>query len=443
MQLNASYAGIWKIAYPIIIGSLAQNLIGFTDLVFLGRVGEVEFGASGLITIYYYALIMIGFGISRGGQILLARRLGQQQHFEVGKLTHNLFYLEMLVATALFLFLLFGSSTVLTLFIQSTDIYQASLAYLDYRSYSIFFSFFGFVLMALYTSIGRTKIIAIVTISLFLSNIALNYTLIFGKFGLPAMGIAGAGLASTIAEVLSTVIGIFFIVRDKKLKKYYLHQFHRVDWHYIKQIVHISNPLVLQYVLSLGGWFIIFSLIESMGERALAVSTVLKYIYTLYGIPAWGFASAVNSLVSNLIGQGNYEETIQAIFRTAMLSFLSTSALCLTLVLFPYTIVAVFTDDVNVILETQPILFMILAIILTNCVGVIIFNSVMGTGATQYSLLSQIIATTVYLAYAVLVTTVLQLTLSHVWASEFIYWTILGFLSWWFLQNGKWQQYKL
>ena len=83
-------------------------------------------------------------------------------------------------------------------------------------------SFFGFVLMALYTGIGRTKIIALITSVLFISNVCLNYSLIFGEFGMPAMGIGGAGLASTLAEIISTVIGLFFIFRDKEAASYFV-----------------------------------------------------------------------------------------------------------------------------------------------------------------------------------------------------------------------------
>ena len=108
MQLKASYKHIWQLAYPIIVGSFAQNLIGVTDIIFLSRVGETEFGAAGIISIYYLALVMIGFGISRGGQVLIARRAGQQNYEAIGKITYNLFYVEMLVAFVLWFFLKFA-----------------------------------------------------------------------------------------------------------------------------------------------------------------------------------------------------------------------------------------------------------------------------------------------------------------------------------------------
>ena len=68
---------IWQITYPILISLLMENMIGLTDTAFLGRVGEVELGASALAGVYYMAIFMLGFGFSIGVQILIARRNGE------------------------------------------------------------------------------------------------------------------------------------------------------------------------------------------------------------------------------------------------------------------------------------------------------------------------------------------------------------------------------
>lgn len=65
---------IWRVAYPILISLVVQNLINITDTAFLGRVGEIELGASALAGVYYMSVYMIGFGFSTGAQILMARR---------------------------------------------------------------------------------------------------------------------------------------------------------------------------------------------------------------------------------------------------------------------------------------------------------------------------------------------------------------------------------
>ncbi len=440
MRINASYKDIWKLAYPIIIGSFAQNFIGITDVIFLGRVGEVEFGAVGLISIYYLVMVMIGFGISRGGQILIARRVGENKYKEVGAITYNLFLLEMVVAFFLFFFLFFGSPLVLSLFIADQQIYDACLVYINYRAFSIFFSFFGFALMALYTGIGRTKIIAVVTSVLFITNVCLNYCLIFGYYGFPEMGIAGAGLASTIAEIVGAVVGIAYILKDKTLLAYDVLKKHVYDKDIVSRINRLSMPIVIQFVVGLGGWFLLFSLIESMGKRALSISTVLKYVYTFYSIPAWGFASAANALVSNIIGQKKYKQVYLAINRTAILSFIFTITPCLSLILFSDWILSVFTNDPEVIKGAEDILQVIIVTLLAGSISVVVFNGLVGTGATMLSLLIESASVVIYLIYAFAVVKVFFLGLGYVWGSELLYWMAMVVLTWGYMYTGHWKK---
>ena len=83
-----SYKEIWLIAYPILISLIMEQMIGITDTAFLGRVGEVELGASAIAGVYYLAIFMIGFGFTVGSQILIARRNGEGNYRTIG----NIFY---------------------------------------------------------------------------------------------------------------------------------------------------------------------------------------------------------------------------------------------------------------------------------------------------------------------------------------------------------------
>ena len=81
-----SYRNIWRVAYPILISLVMEQMIGLTDTAFLGRVGEVELGASAIAIIYYMVLFMIGFGFSLGTQIIIGRRNGEGNFRETGKI---------------------------------------------------------------------------------------------------------------------------------------------------------------------------------------------------------------------------------------------------------------------------------------------------------------------------------------------------------------------
>ena len=84
MTTKYTYKEIWLIAYPILISLIMEQLIGMTDTAFLGRVGEIELGASAIAGVYYLAIFMMAFGFSIGAQILIARRNGEQQYRTIG-----------------------------------------------------------------------------------------------------------------------------------------------------------------------------------------------------------------------------------------------------------------------------------------------------------------------------------------------------------------------
>lgn len=90
MKTKYSYKQIWTISYPILISLIMEQMIGMTDTAFLGRVGEIELGASAIAGVYYLAIFMMAFGFSIGAQILIARRNGEGNYKEIGPI----FYLS-------------------------------------------------------------------------------------------------------------------------------------------------------------------------------------------------------------------------------------------------------------------------------------------------------------------------------------------------------------
>jgi len=103
MKVTATYRNIWDISYPIILGSLATTVLNLTDTAFIARVGETELGAMAISTVFYFVIIMLGISLGIGSQILIARRAGEGNQPEIGKLFDHSFI--MLAALALLTFL--------------------------------------------------------------------------------------------------------------------------------------------------------------------------------------------------------------------------------------------------------------------------------------------------------------------------------------------------
>ena len=443
MQLDLSYRQIWKISAPIMLGSAAQNVIALSDAVLLYHKGEIEFAAIGFAGVFYITIAAIGYSFSRGGQIIIARRMGEQKPWAVGHIFHTMLLFELALALLMWAFMRYGTPWFFAFFLDhSPEIYRKSLEYIHYRSYGVFFSYSGIALISLYSGIARPGIILADTVVLAVVNLVLNYGLIFGAFGLPAMGIGGSGLASSIAEAVAFVVFVTYMLFDKKTRPMRIFTWPRPDWPLTRQQLNLALPVVANAAVGQGSWVFFFGMVENLGERALAVSNLARTVYLLLSIPMWGFSSGVNTLVSNLIGQGRHHDVLKAAWKTGKFCWAVSMALAVPVLLFPgkllYPLLG--KSDMTLIGDTQPVFYLLLLILSLATVGVVFINALAGTGATWFGLKLQAITVTIYLSYIFIVTNYTTLGLPWVWVAEVLYWIVMIALVLFYLRTEHWHR---
>lgn len=438
MESAVSYKRIWEVAYPIILGSVAQNLINVTDTAFLGRVGEIELGASALGGMYYFVLIMLAMGFGTGAQIIIARRLGENKHDDIGATFNHAFYFMVPLALVSFLLMFFLSSSILRPVVESDAIFTSTIQYVDYRMYGIFFAFGQVLFRSFYIGIAYTKVITWSTIVMAGVNVVLDYALIFGHWGFPEMGIQGAALASVIAEFSALAFLLVYTINKKFKKQYKLFEPQKPDLKLFNRLLKLSSPIMLQNFLSLGVWFAFFLFVEKLGEQALAISNIIRSIYIVLMIPVWGFAAAANSLASYLIGMGKSDEIFKLLKRIILMCVSGVAAFVLLSLIVPEAIISVYTNDPSLLEGSVPVLFVVNFGALAIAVGFILFNGVLGTGKTHISFLIELVVLTVYLLFVYIAVNRFQANVTQVWISEIVYGLLLALLSWLYLKKGRW-----
>ncbi len=434
-----------QLSVPIMLGSAGQNLIALTDSLFLYGYNENDFAAVGFISVFYLVLSAVGFGFSKGGQILIARKFGEGANLQVNKFFYAILIFELLLGFILFIILKLYAYEILSLFIQSEVILSKSIEFLKYRSYGLIFSFAGLSLLSLYMGIGKPKIILIDTVFLGIANLILCYAFVYGKFGLPEMGISGAGLASTIAEVAALIFFLIFMLFDSHIKPYSLNKLQKISYEEIRHVIKIGVPIMFQSMIGIASWFIFFSFIEKLGERALAISNLLRVLYLVFSIPCWGFASAINTMVSRTIGRGREVRVLKQVFHSSIISVGLTALLA-----FPFLLLGnVFLKPLlggehgDVYSDTSTYFGLLYLILLVASFSIIYFNGVSGTGEGFKGLSIQLIGSISYLVLAYIsISFPEQMGLRWAWISEMVYWAVQCVLSWWVLKSGKWYLIK-
>jgi putative MATE family efflux protein len=435
-----STKNILKISYPIILTLIAQNVINVTDTAFLGRVSEVALGASAIGGVFYFAIYMIGFGFSQGAQILIGRRNGEGNFNQIGPIFNSSLIFNGLLAVVLFAASSWGIPHLMKVLVSSQHIYTASIEFLHWRIYGYFFVFLNVVFRSLYVGTTQTKVLTMSAFITAITNIVLDYIMIFGKFGFPEMGIAGAAIASVIAEATSTVYLAIHTYTRMDSKKYGLVTRLHADLATIGQILKLSVFVMFQFFISISTWFLFFIFIERMGERPLAVTNIGRSMYVLLMIPASALSTTASTLVSNLIGAGMKQEVIKTVNKIMRIAVLMVLPILVIAFIFPELFAHIYTDDHSLMLASVPVIRVVCVAIIFFALGNVIVNGVSGTGSTQVAFYLELLTLFFYVSYIYYTAIYNPQTVEVVWMSEFVYWSLIGGLGYLFLRKGKWHE---
>lgn len=443
LPLSTKSSTIWKLVIPILLGNLAQTAISLTDTAFLGRLGEIELGAAAMSGIYYFCFTTLAWGFAIGLQIIVARRVGEKRFHLIGNtLLHGMMFI-LPFATLLFSLLKFVSPLFMKSALSSEAVYYVSMEFLDYRSFGIFFASVNFMFRSFYIGLSKTKSIGYSTLLMAITNIVLDWALIFGSPLNEPMGVKGAAIASVSAEISATILFILYTTFAKPIEGYPIFKGYKFDFSIIKSIFSLSSNTMLQKMISYGAWITFFLLIEKMGERSLAVTMVARSAFMLIVMPAFAFGAAANSVSSQLIGAGRQNEVLPTTFKIIKMCTVVITALVILLFINPTIWVGVYTDSDAIIKQTIPIMYLLCVAAYGYSFAMPLFETVSGTGYTKFALYVEVVTLIGYLTITWLFAIALQKSLLMVWTAEICYSFILAIGSYLFLRYYKWQNKKV
>lgn len=438
-----SKKNIIKVSYPIFLGLLAQNIINVTDTAFLGHVGEVELGASAIGGLYYICFFTLAFGFSIGAQILMSRRNGEGNYRKIGDILSQGSLFTLLMAFCLLAVSLVTARPFMRLMLSSETILEASVAFFSVRVWGLLFSFVNTMFRAFYVSITRTKVLTLNAIVMAVINVVLDYAFIFGKFGLPEMGLEGAALASVMAEAGS--LAFFFIYTRKTVDcgKYGLRLSFKMDMSVIRSILGVSVFMMLQQFIPLATWFVFFLAIEHLGQTQLAIANVVRSIYILMLIPVQALSTTVNTLVSNAIGAGHIDKVMGIISRIMKISLVFAIICAVAVTGFPELLLSIYTESASLIEAAVPSVWVVAAALVVASVSNIYFNGISGTGNTKPALVIELSCQVLYAAYIIFSCMVMKWPVAACFGCEIIYYFTLFIISIMYLKFYDWKKVKI
>lgn len=439
-MLDIRYRTILGVALPLMVSTFIQSIVLITDASFISRYNTFAFDAVGNGGLIYITMYMALVGLGDGAQILIARRIGQNKISSISKIfTTSVLLLSTVSIVLFFILYVFLPEWILS-FSKNEQIASYQGQYIQIRSYALFGSVFTLTIQAFYLAIGKTWVVLIASVITALSNIILDYLLIFGELSFPEMGLEGAAWASTIADFLGMIFLVIFTFLTKFKSEYGLFNKLKISWYSFKELLKIGSPLMFQGLTALATWTIFFIWLEQIGSFELTVSQNIRSLYMFAFVPIWGFAGTTKTYISQYMGRREFEVIPIIQKRIQLITVLLLLVTFHGAVFYPETLIRLVNPNEHYVSKSAEILrFVSISIFLYGFVSVY-FQTINGSGNTVYSMSVEIVSVVVYLLAAYTFIHILHWDIYWIWSVEYFYFGTIGLLSYVYLKRFKWQK---
>lgn len=443
LRMQTGYRQILGMALPISLAILIPQINFITNNIFLSGLGEKELATAGITGVYYLIFAVIGNGLNNGLQALIARRAGQNLPKEIGRIFYHGVWVALFFSAFGIIITYLATPFILRATIIDKTIAEEAISFLLIRIWGLPLLYLYVMRNALLVGTNQTRFLIWGTLAEAITNILLDYTLIYGHYGFPKLGFNGAAYASIIAEGMGLLV-IFVVIHFNKIHRSFgLFQSMKFEWPVTRLILKQSSPLILQYAISIMTWEYFYILIEHHGERALAISNTLRNVFGLFGICSWAFAATTNSMVSNVIGQGKIEEVLPLIRKIVLMSFSISLVIFIVLILKPEWFLSFYGRGEEFINDAIPVLNVVSVALLFMSFGTVWLNAVTGTGHSKVNLLIELITVVIYIVYCYLALEYWNLSIAWGWGSEWVYWISMFSMAYAFMKSGKWKNHEI
>ena len=295
-----------RLALPLIVGQLSQMLMSVTDTVMIGRVGVVELAASSFVNSLIYLPMMFGIGMSMAVSIRVSRARGAREPEAArAALRHGLWItggIGLLTYLAAW-----GLIPLLDLFRQTDEVVAVSPPYLLWVAASMIPAMGAMAVKNHADAMNRPWPAFWITLGSVLFNVLLNWILIFGKLGVPALGLPGAGVATFLARTAGLAGLIVWCVRSESLREWVPYRwFRKPDGKAVANLVRVGFPASMQLLAEVSAFVFATLMIGTLGEAALASHQVaLSCAATVFMVPL-GISMALTVRIGETSGAGAY-----------------------------------------------------------------------------------------------------------------------------------------
>jgi MATE family multidrug resistance protein len=338
---------IVKLSYPIIIGQIGIVLMGVADIVMIGRLDATNLAAAGLANSVYFLITILGIGTLTAISPLVAKAKGATHANDTALLFRQGLWASLFLSIFIGL-VLFVLTENLDWFGQEAAVTELTKSYLHILNAGTIFMLLFMSAKQFSDGLSITKPSAIITIAGLLFNVWWNWVLIYGKWGFPALGLEGAGYATSITRVLMAIAMIGYVLYQPMYKQ----------WLHIKEtsegpalllrIFKVGLPSGMQYFFEVGAFASAAIMIGWFGKEQLAAHQIAINLASVTYMVATGISAGGSIAVGDAWGRKHKEDLMRSGRAALIMSILFMGVTALLFAAFNHFFVALYIEDVFV-----------------------------------------------------------------------------------------------
>jgi len=382
---------ITTMAAPVVLGHLANTMMGLVDTIMVGRLGETPLAAIAVSTLLFSAVAMTVKATDVAAQTFTARRVGEGRDHEVGAVLATTVAVSLGAGAVLMLLGLLFPGFLMKLVSSDAAVQALGSRYLFFRYAGMLPLLLFFQIKGVFDGIGWTGIGMGVGIGMNVTNALLNWVLIFGKFGAPEMGMAGAALASSLSACLAALVSLGFILWPPVRRRFRILCRTNFQSALVRPFLKIAWPPAVQTLGIVIGMLIFYTMLGKVSILAVAAANVVLRIASLSFMPGIGVGAAVQTLVGQSLGRRDPRGARRSAWYGVGLSMVFMGIFGVFFVWTPGSLLRLFTSSTDLIAAGTPILRLMGLVQLLDAVGLTLAGALRGAGLTREVMLVDVL----------------------------------------------------
>jgi multidrug resistance protein, MATE family len=344
-HLRDELAETLRLAVPMALTQLGQIAMMTTDLAFIGRFGDEAVAAAALAGTVYFVSFTFGMGLMSAVAPLAAQAFGARDPRMVRRSLRVGLWAALLITVPLMVLPFCGERILLALG-QAPTAAQLAQQYLFGLAWGMLPALWFIAIRGFMSAVNRPEPILWITLAAIPANALLVYLLLYGAWGVPSLGLFGAGIATSIVNLATFLAGLWFAYRQRPFRKYQvLGRVWRVDWPLMRQLVIVGAPISVSFLLEYGLFGAAGLLMGLISTAALAAHQIALQIAAILFMVPFGIGMAATVRVGQAIGRADAPAVKRAGLVATGLGIAFMSAMTLFVILGRYAIAEIFLGE--------------------------------------------------------------------------------------------------